>query len=67
VNQEVAMDLGFLQIGLSTQLCVTQSEDKMLLIIVHCFSQQLSQFWYSDETASCLANEAIVAAGKGGR
>ncbi|XP_013043675.1 EEF1A lysine methyltransferase 1 isoform X1 [Anser cygnoides] len=28
---------------------------------------QLSQFWYSDETASCLANEAIVAAGKGGR
>ncbi|KAF1464125.1 EEF1A lysine methyltransferase 1, partial [Pygoscelis antarcticus] len=28
---------------------------------------QLSQFWYSDETASCLANEAVVAAGKGGR
>ncbi|XP_075275086.1 EEF1A lysine methyltransferase 1 isoform X2 [Opisthocomus hoazin] len=28
---------------------------------------QLSQFWYSDETASCLANEAVVAAGEGGR
>lgn len=38
-----------------------------MFIIVRYFSQQLSQFWYSDETASCLANEAIVAAGKGGR
>ncbi|XP_029458374.1 EEF1A lysine methyltransferase 1 [Rhinatrema bivittatum] len=28
---------------------------------------QLSQFWYSDETALCLAKEAIAAAGKGGR
>ncbi|XP_038617728.1 EEF1A lysine methyltransferase 1 [Tachyglossus aculeatus] len=28
---------------------------------------QLSQFWYSDETASRLAAEAISAAGKGGR
>ncbi|RLW08222.1 hypothetical protein DV515_00003111 [Chloebia gouldiae] len=28
---------------------------------------QLSQFWYSDETASCLAKEAVLAAGKGGR
>ncbi|XP_066400904.1 EEF1A lysine methyltransferase 1 isoform X3 [Molothrus aeneus] len=27
---------------------------------------QLSQFWYSDETASCLAKEAVLAAGKGG-
>ncbi|XP_063161842.1 EEF1A lysine methyltransferase 1 [Candoia aspera] len=28
---------------------------------------QLSQFWYDSETALCLANEAIRAAGKGGR
>ncbi|XP_030056149.1 EEF1A lysine methyltransferase 1 isoform X2 [Microcaecilia unicolor] len=28
---------------------------------------QLSQFWYSDETALCLAKEAVAAAGKGGR
>ncbi|XP_069496042.1 EEF1A lysine methyltransferase 1 isoform X2 [Ambystoma mexicanum] len=28
---------------------------------------QLSQFWYSDETALQLAKEAIAAAGKGGR
>ncbi|XP_074841415.1 EEF1A lysine methyltransferase 1 [Carettochelys insculpta] len=28
---------------------------------------QLSQFWYDDETALCLANEAILAAGRGGR
>ncbi|KGL73381.1 N(6)-adenine-specific DNA methyltransferase 2, partial [Tinamus guttatus] len=28
---------------------------------------QLSQFWYSEETASCLANEAIAAAGKDGK
>ncbi|XP_074917768.1 EEF1A lysine methyltransferase 1 isoform X3 [Chelonoidis abingdonii] len=27
----------------------------------------LSQFWYDDETALCLANEAILAAGRGGR
>ncbi|KAM4700281.1 EEF1A lysine methyltransferase 1 [Discoglossus pictus] len=28
---------------------------------------QLSQFWYSDETATCLAKEAIEASGKDGR
>ncbi|XP_036601588.1 EEF1A lysine methyltransferase 1 [Trichosurus vulpecula] len=28
---------------------------------------QLSQFWYSEETALRLATEAIIAAGKGGR
>nr|XP_004670586.2 EEF1A lysine methyltransferase 1 isoform X1 [Jaculus jaculus]XP_045010666.1 EEF1A lysine methyltransferase 1 isoform X1 [Jaculus jaculus]XP_045010667.1 EEF1A lysine methyltransferase 1 isoform X1 [Jaculus jaculus] len=28
---------------------------------------QLSQFWYTEETALCLAQEAIAAAGKGGR
>ncbi|NWX95716.1 EFMT1 methyltransferase, partial [Nothoprocta ornata] len=28
---------------------------------------QLSQFWYSEETASYLANEAIAAAGKDGK
>ncbi|KAH1186927.1 hypothetical protein KIL84_019676 [Mauremys mutica] len=28
---------------------------------------QLSQFWYDDETALCLAKEAILAAGRGGR
>ncbi|KAM9172136.1 LOW QUALITY PROTEIN: EEF1A lysine methyltransferase 1 [Pangshura tecta] len=28
---------------------------------------QLSQFWYDDETALCLANEVILAAGRGGR
>jgi len=39
----------------------------MLFVIMHYLSQQLSQFWYSDETASCLANEAVVAAGEGGR
>nr|XP_033804991.1 EEF1A lysine methyltransferase 1 [Geotrypetes seraphini]XP_033804992.1 EEF1A lysine methyltransferase 1 [Geotrypetes seraphini]XP_033804993.1 EEF1A lysine methyltransferase 1 [Geotrypetes seraphini] len=28
---------------------------------------QLSQFWYCDETALCLAKEAVAAAGKNGR
>ncbi|XP_075054959.1 EEF1A lysine methyltransferase 1 [Mixophyes fleayi] len=28
---------------------------------------QLSQFWYSDETALCLAKEALEASGKNGR
>ncbi|XP_027740259.1 EEF1A lysine methyltransferase 1 isoform X1 [Empidonax traillii] len=28
---------------------------------------QLSQFWYSDDTASCLAKEVVAAAGEGGR
>uniref|UniRef100_A0A9L0JZU3 EEF1A lysine methyltransferase 1 n=1 Tax=Equus asinus TaxID=9793 RepID=A0A9L0JZU3_EQUAS len=31
------------------------------------FSKQLSQFWYSQETALQLAKEAITAAGEGGR
>lgn len=29
--------------------------------------QQLSQFWYSQETALRLAQEAIAAVGEGGR
>nr|XP_019824054.1 PREDICTED: protein-lysine N-methyltransferase N6AMT2-like isoform X2 [Bos indicus] len=27
----------------------------------------LSQFWYSPETATCLAEDAVAAAGEGGR
>lgn len=46
---------------------MAQPEGLMLFVIVHYLSQQLSQFWYSDETASCLAKEAVLAAGKGGR
>ena len=35
---------------------------------IHSFlSQQLSQFWYSPETATCLAEDAVAAAGEGGR
>ena len=32
-----------------------------------CFHQHLSQFWYSDDTAAQLAEEAIREAGEGGR
>lgn len=36
--------------------------------IIHLFlSQQLSQFWYSPETALRLAEDAVAAAGEGGR
>uniref|UniRef100_A0A3P8U658 EEF1A lysine methyltransferase 1 n=1 Tax=Amphiprion percula TaxID=161767 RepID=A0A3P8U658_AMPPE len=32
-----------------------------------CFLQRMSQFWYSDETATQLAEEVIREAGEGGR
>ncbi|XP_057563294.1 EEF1A lysine methyltransferase 1 isoform X3 [Hippopotamus amphibius kiboko] len=35
--------------------------------IDHCSNGQLSQFWYSPETALHLAEEAVAAAGEGGR
>lgn len=33
-------------------------------VLVH---QRMSQFWYSDETATRLAEEAVREAGEGGR
>ena len=38
---------------------------KVILLI--SLSQQLSQFWYNQETALRLAEEAVAAAGDGGR
>lgn len=35
--------------------------------VVLSLLQQLSQFWYSQDTALRLAQEAIAAAGEGGR
>uniref|UniRef100_A0A9L0K5J2 EEF1A lysine methyltransferase 1 n=1 Tax=Equus asinus TaxID=9793 RepID=A0A9L0K5J2_EQUAS len=40
---------------------------RVQIFLVLALKQQLSQFWYSQETALQLAKEAITAAGEGGR
>ncbi|XP_074072337.1 EEF1A lysine methyltransferase 1 [Macrotis lagotis] len=46
---------------------INSAEDNKYNIGVIEENWQLSQFWYSEETALRLATEAIMAAGKGGR
>lgn len=38
-----------------------------LMCVCVCVRQRMSQFWYSDETATKLAEEVVREAGEGGR
>ena len=38
-----------------------------VFIVCVCVCQRMSQFWYSDETATKLAEEVVREAGEGGR